>query len=199
MNRQKVTRRDALGMIGKSGITLSAGPFFFLSLGTSPLDGDSPERVFSNGQVRPPKKKPSVVAPKPAPKPVPEKVIISGSGSKISFRITGPRGRHCGVAFALADSRQSFKAVPGGRGVIGKNGVCIITIDTKTLPNQRLFLRVVTGSSADFKENVMGSKAFEIVVAKGAISRFVGVRERSMENAGVVASVASAGYQSQIR
>ncbi len=199
MSREKVTRRDALGMIGKTGLTLSTGPFFFLSLGTAPLEGKALESIRSGEQVRPPKKPPVPVA-KPVPKPLPEKVVISGSGSMLKIRISGPPGRHCGVAFALADKRESFNAVPGGTAIIGDSGICIIEVDTRKLPNRKLFVRVVTGSSRAFSENVRGTKAFEVVIARGVISGFGGVRERPLEGAAsTAAAVASAGYQNKIR
>ena len=37
MSRKTISRRDALGVIGKTGATLGAGACFFLSLRTSPL------------------------------------------------------------------------------------------------------------------------------------------------------------------
>ena len=199
MSPKKVTRRDALGLIGKTGITLSAGPFFFLSLGTSPIAADSLEGAFSEDQVKPPPKKPLVRAPRPPLKPVPEKVMISGAGSKLRIRISGPPGRHCGVVFATSDKRESYRAVTRGRGVIKKDGICTIEIDTKSLPNRRLYLRVVTGSASDFTKNVKGTKTFGILIARGMVSQFIGVRERGLQTDEEIVTAATAGYRAEIR
>jgi hypothetical protein len=192
MSRQKITRRDALGMIAKTGATLGAGACFFLSLKTSPLAAapwDSPQKQRADQKRRLPR----------GVKAVPEKVVISGSGSTLIFRISGPVGRHCGVAYAAVNSKKNYKAVSKGRGVIGKNGFCTIKVDVKSLPNQKVYLRVVTASRSDFTANVKGTKAFEVQVSKGTIARFGGATGRPLEDATVVASVATAGYQSKKR
>lgn len=192
MSSQKITRRDALGMIAKTGATLGAGTCFFLSLKTSPLAAapwDSPQEGLADQKRSLPR----------SVKSVPEKVVISGSGSTLIFRISGPAGRHCGVAYATVDSNKHYKAVSRGRGVIGKDGLCTIQVDVKSLPNQKVYLRVVTGSRSDFTANVKGTKAFEIQVSKGVIMRFGGATGRMLEDATVVSSAATAGYQSKKR
>jgi len=90
MSRQKITRRDALGMIAKTGVTLGAGTCFFLSLKTSPLAA-APWDLLPEGQAVQKRRLPRSV------KSVAEKVVISGSGSTLIFRISGPEGRHCGI------------------------------------------------------------------------------------------------------
>jgi hypothetical protein len=192
MSRQKITRRDALGIIAKTGVTLGAGTCFFLSLKTSPLEAapwDSPQEKLAGQKRSLPKKIKSVA----------EKVVISGSGSTLIVRISGPAGRHCGVAYATADSKQHYKAVPRGRGIIGKDGLCTIQVDVKSLPSQKVYLRVVTGSKSDFTASVKGTKPFEVHISKGIITRFGGATGRALEDATVVASVATAGYQSKKR
>ena len=192
MRRQKITRRDALAMIAKTGATLGAGTCFFLSLKTSPLAAapwDSPPE----GQAVQQRKLPRSV------KAIPEKVVISGSGSTLIVRISGPAGRHCGVAYATADSKERYKAVPNGRGVIGKDGLCTIKVDVKSLPDQKVYLRVVTGSKSDFIADIKGTKAFEVHISKGAITRFGGTTGRALEDTLAVATAASLGYQSKKR
>jgi len=189
MNRKRVTRRDALGAIGKTGVALSTAPFFFLSLRTSPLDVAFRDSAPTGAQER------SREA-RSVPTAIPEKVMISGSGSKLKVTISGPVGRHCGVVFATADKRESYKTVKRGRGVIAENGICIVDVDTRTLPDQKVFLRVVTGSSSDFSDDVKGTKPFEVLIEGGAVSRFLGVRERSMEDAAAVATAATACIRS---
>lgn len=192
MSRQKITRRDALGMIAKTGVTLGAGTCFFLSLKTSPLAA-APWDLPPEGQAVQKSRRPQRV------KSVTEKVVISGSGSTLIFRISGPAGRHCGVAYATADSKGRYKAVPKGRGVIGKDGFCTIKVDVKSMPHQKVYLRVVTGSKSDFTAGVKGTKAFEVHVSKGNITRFAGITQRPLEDAAAVTSVVTAGYQSKKR
>lgn len=192
MSRQKITRRDALGMIAKTGVTLGAGTCFFLSLKTLPLTA-APWDLPPEGQAVQKRRLPRSV------KSVAEKVVISGAGSTLIFRISGPEGRHCGVAYATADTKERYKAVPKGRGVIGKDGLCTIKVDVKSLPNQKVYFRVVTGSKSDFTANVKGTRAFEVQISKGAITRFAGTTGRSLEDALAVATMATAGYQSKKR
>jgi len=192
MSRQKITRRDALGMIAKTGVTLGAGTCFFLSLKTSPLAA-APWDLPPEGQAVQKRRLPQRV------KSVAEKVVISGSGSTLIFRISGPEGRHCGIAYATADTKEHYKAVPKGRGIIGKDGLCTIQVDVKSLPGQKLYFRVVTGSKSDFTANVKGTKAFEVHVSKGVILRFAGVTDRMLEDSTAVTSAATLGYQSKKR
>ncbi len=192
MSRQKITRRDALGMIAKTGVTLGAGTCFFLSLKTSPLEAapwDSPQEKLAGQKRRLPKKIKSVA----------EKVVISGSGSTLIVRISGPAGRHCGVAYATVDSKKHYKAAPRGRGVIGKNGLCTIRVDVKSLPSQKVYLRVVTGSKSDFTADIKGTKPFEVHISKGTVTRFGGTTGRALEDTLAVATTASVGYQSKKR
>ncbi len=192
MSGTKITRREVLGTIGKTGIGLSTAPLFFLSLNTSPLPQGRWTTSLESGQLRPRRK------PVPA-KAVNEKVVISGHSSKITLKISGRPGRHCGLAYAVSNTRQSYKAVPGGRGVIGRNGTCIIEIPTASLPNGKVFLRVVTGGTKDFAQNARGSRAFTVEISQGRISSFSGVRERALDNAVAVASVAAACYAAKGR
>jgi hypothetical protein len=192
MSSQKITRRDALGMIAKTGATLGAGTCFFLSLKTSPLSA-APWDSSQEGLADQKRSLPRSV------KSVPEKVVISGSGSTLIFRISGPAGRHCGVAYATVDSKKHYKAVSRARGVIGKDGLCTIQVDVKSLPNQKVYLRLVTGSRSDFTANVKGTKAFEVQVSKGVIMRFGGATGRLLEDATAVSSAATAGYKSKKR
>ena len=188
MSLKKITRRDALGLIAKSGATLGAGPAFFLSLKTSALGGGSanssrPARGDANPQ------RPRAVGG------IGEKVLIGGAGSSLVFKISGPPGRHCGVSYANDDTRERYKAAPGGRGVIGADGRCTIELDLKNIPGQRLYFRVVTGSSSDFVKDRRGTLAFEVTLANGTISRFGGVRERILDSATAAAGAAAACFQ----
>ena len=193
MSRKKISRRNALGIIGKAGTALGAGTYFFLSLKTSPLAGapKATTTVPDMGQVK-------ATSLKAAPR-ISEKVVVSGSGSTLVFKISGPAGRHYGVSFATTDTRESYKAVANTRGLIGEKGLAAIEVDVKGLPNGKVFLRVVTGASGEFSTDIRGTKAFEITVLKGVVTKFGGVRERPLESASLVITCASAGYSSAIR
>lgn len=189
--KKKMSRRDAIGMIGKTGLSLSTAQFFFLSLNTQPLAGRTHDDAASDVQVRPPRKKPLA---KPVPAAPAEKVMISGSGTMLTFRISGPPGRHCAVSYAMVNKKAEYRPLNKSRKVIEKNGSVTIPVDVSDLPNQKLFFRVVTGATADFTRVVRGTKVFEVVVAGGKIARFVGVSNRSLSNASAVASAATACY-----
>jgi hypothetical protein len=128
-----------------------------------------------------------------------EKVVVSGSASTLVFKISGPAGRHFGVSVATADAREHYKAAANTRGLIGENGLASIEVDVKGLPNGKVFLRVVTGASGEFSKDLRGTKAFEVTVLDGVVTKFGGVRERPLESASLVITCASAGYASAIR
>jgi len=191
MSRKTISRRNALGIIGKTGISLVSGTYFFLSLKTSPLAG-APKvtPVPGQGQVTAQRLK---VAPQIA-----EKVGVSGSGSTLVFKISGPAGRHFGVSFAMTDTREHYKFVANSRGLIGENGLAIIEVDVRGLPNGKVFLRVVTGNTNSFGGDIAGTEAFVVQVSKGAIAGYEGLLNRPMEhakNATVAMAAAACGTQ----
>ncbi len=177
MGRKKISRRDALGVIGKAA-ALGTGTYFFLSLKTSPLAGASLDAPVLEK----------------AP-PVAEKVVISGSGLTLMVKISGRPGRHCAVSYATTDAADSYKAVPSSRGVIGKDGLCTIAVDVKSLPSAKVYLRVVTGKTSAFDDDIAGTEAFIVHVSKGAIARYEGLQSRPLENQMAVASCAAAAME----
>ncbi len=187
MDRKIMTRREALAKIGKTGLGLSTTPLFFLSLKTEAFSEDWLQLAAAEIQAKPPRKALTVKHPD-------EKTVISGSASKISITVSGPAGRYCAVAVASSDTRSSYRPLPGGRGVIGGNGVSVLEIDTKGLPDGLLLLRIVTASSGDFRKDVRGTQAFQVEIARGRLIDFTGIRQRPLENATTVASAAAACY-----
>jgi hypothetical protein len=185
MSRRTISRRDALGVIGKTGAVLGAGTTFFLCLKTTPLSG------AGYGQTNAPRLKAS---PRAA-----EKVLINGSGSTLTVKISGPAGRYFGVSYATTDAREHYKATENARGYIGENGLATIELDAKSLPNGKVFLRVVTAASAEFDKDIRGTRAFEVTIVNGVVTQFGGVHERPLENISAVVTAASAGYNSKIR
>lgn len=176
MVRKRISRRDALGVIGKTGAALGAGAYFFLSLKTSPLAGAwGRAPITGRAQARAPRLK---AAPRVA-----EKVVISGSGSVLTVKISGPRGRHYAVSYAPTDARERYKFVANSRGYIGENGLGTIEVDVKGLPDGKTLLRVVTGNTDTFDDDFAGTEAFIVHISKGAIARFEGVLSRPLLNA----------------
>jgi hypothetical protein len=185
MSPRKMTRRDALGMIGKTGVMFGAGTCFYLILETSPVEAVAPD---SRGQEKPGQTAAKTVRIKVPP----EKIAISGSGSILTFRISGPPGRHCGVSFAETDKLADYQGIKKGVGVVGKDGHCTIEVDVKDLPNKRLYLRVTTSSGRSFKESLAVTKPFVVHVSNGMVSRFEGVRTRDATKAPAPPAAAAA-------
>jgi len=181
MDRKKISRRDALRVIGKAA-ALGTGTYFFLSLKTSPLVGAPLDPPF-------PLKSP----------PIAEKVVISGSGSMLMVKISGQPGRHCAVSYAMTDAADFYKAVPNSRGVIGRNGLCSIAVDVKSLPSGKVYLRVVTGKTITFDDDIAGTEAFIIHVSNGLIAQFEGLPSRPLEHQWAIASCSTAPWNPSIR
>ena len=186
MKRKLISRREALGVIGKTGTALGAGTCFFVSLNTTPLEGLglNPQTAVP-AQPRP--------ARTPAVAPVQEKVVLSGSGSTLTARLQGPPGRHVAVVYTTTRTGKNYKAITNDRGYIGENGTAALDVSVAGLPNGRVFVRVVTSATAEFAKDLRGTETFEITVANGAVAGFVGVRERPLDGtAGAVRTAAVA-------
>lgn len=176
MTRTTMSRRNALTVIGRAGATLGAGICFFLSLRTKPLIAlDRPRKDTRVGSPVPP-----------------EKVVVSGTGRALTVRISGPPGRHFAVTCAKANTREIYKAVPGARGTVGKDGTGIVEIRAKNLPDGRIFLRICTGRTGSLDEDIAGTEAFVVKVSKGAIIGYEGVLSRPLISAGVDQTCATA-------
>lgn len=188
MNRKKISRREALGVIGKGGAVLGGGTCFFLCLKTTPLSAaprqtDRLRRRVTRAAMG-------------------EKVLISGEGSVLAVKISGPAGRYCAVSYATSDDRDAYQLFPESRAVIGRDGLCTLRLDTGRLPNQKIYLRVVTGNTAEFDDDYSGTEAFVIHISKGVISRYEGVLSRPLVNAksaAAAATFAAAGARAKRR
>ena len=167
MAKMKITRRNALGMIGKTGVALGAGTCFFLSLKTSPLWAlDNKQKVLRKGTLT-----------------APEKVVISGVGSILTARISGPPGRYYAIVCAATDTPNAYKPITKAQGRLDEKGQGIVRINAKILPKGKVFLRVATGKSPSFDEDVAGTEAFVVKVSKGVIAGYEGVLSRPLISA----------------
>jgi hypothetical protein len=177
MSQKRMTRRDALGMMGRTGVMFGAGAFFYLNLEISPLRGEERAAVSPAAGAGQLSRRPGRT------KIVPEKASISGSGQTVVFRISGPPGRHCSVAFSKTDELPKYRGAGKAYGVIGQDGSCTIRVNVKDLPNDKVYLRVVTGAEKGFRESVSVTKAFVVHVSDGQVSRFEGVRSSGSNKA----------------
>ena len=158
MSRNRISRRAALGVFAKTGAALGAGTFFFLSLKTV----RSADAAEDSPQGQPPLHET-------------EKVMI-GRG-RISAHRQGLRrpGRYCGLSYATTDAQDHYRAVPKGSRIIGKDGTATVTLNVKDLPNGRVYLRIVTGRTSGFDEDIAGTEAFVVNISKGQIEGFEGL------------------------
>jgi hypothetical protein len=175
MTERKISRRSALGMIGKTGAALGAGTCFFLSLKTSPLAASDMKR--GPGRAGPPAGA--------------EKVVISGTGSVLTARISGAPGRQFAFVCATTDARDAYKALAKAQGRLNERGQGILRIDAKSLPEGKVFLRVVTANSTSFDQDVAGTEAFVVKVSKGLITGYEGLVSRPVISTGGDQAVAS--------
>jgi hypothetical protein len=174
MNNEKKSRREALKLLGKTGLFLGSVPVFFTSLNINPLD-DTPETspapssivgetVSASGSET------SLV--------VGEKAFISGSGTSLTVKVTGNPGRVFFVTFASSDVRENYRRVPGSDGVINARGSGSVVINTKSIPNTKVYLKVMTGEPSNVKSGLGETGAFMITIREGVMQTFNGTVER---------------------
>lgn len=184
MKKVTKTRREALGMIGKTGIALGAVSYFFLSLRTFPEN----EKNSGTDRSRSPQNMTGAVQ---------EKAVISGSGSKLTVTVSGKPGRHFFVAMAGSDNIEKYQRFPNSNGIINSRGKGSVVISTESIANSRIYLRIVTCDSGDFNSNLAQTEAFVISTKGGIIEAFEGLVSRPVIAPGInkitcAASIAAA-------
>jgi hypothetical protein len=185
MEKEKKSRREALGLIGKAGILMGAVPYFFVSLKIYPES----ETDYKSG---------SSWKQQDRKKDVQEKAVISGSGSKIMVTISGKAGRHFFVAMAGSDVIEKYRRFPNTTGIINTRGIGSVVINTESIANSRIYLKIVTGDTNDFNTHLAQTEAFIITTKGGVIDTFEGVVSRPIIEPGSIkatcaASLAAAG------
>jgi hypothetical protein len=185
MEKEKKSRREALGLIGKAGILMGAVPYFFVSLKIYPES----ETDYKSG---------SSWKQQDRKKDVQEKAVISGSGSKIMVTISGKAGRHFFVAMAGSDVIEKYRRFPNTTGIINTRGIGSVVINTESIVNSRIYLKIVTGDTNDFNTHLAQTEAFIITTKGGVIDTFEGVVSRPIIEPGSIkatcaASLAAAG------
>ena len=179
MEKEKKSRREALGLIGKAGIFMGAVPYFFVSLNIYPeAETDCKSELSGRQQAR--------------TKDVKEKAVVSGSGSQLTVKVSGKPGRHYFVAVAGSDVRENYGAYPNSKGIINSRGLGSKVIDLKIISNSRIYIKIVTGETDKFETQLAETEAFIVNLKGGKIAAFEGVVSRPIiEHNGSMIAVAS--------
>jgi hypothetical protein len=152
-NRGK-SRREALKLLGTSGLFLGAAPVFFTSLKITPEETGSETALIE------------------------EKATISGSGTSLTVKVSGKPGRVFFVTFAASSVRESFRRIPGSDGVINVRGTGSVVIDVKNIPATKVYLKVITGEPNNVKTGLGETEPVMINIRNGVISAFEGTVSR---------------------
>jgi hypothetical protein len=190
MKNENKSRREALKLLGKTGLFLGSVPVFFTSLKITPLNAsrlrnDLPESSPANPPI------------------VEEKAFISGSGSSLSVKVTGNPGRVFYVTFASTEVRENYRRVPGSDGVINARGSGSVVINTKNIPNTRVYLKVMTGEPNNLRSRLGETVAFMVTIKEGVMQTFDGtagrpIMETKWEASQVLIAMAAATQDNRI-
>ncbi|MBL0153567.1 MAG: hypothetical protein IPP93_08795 [Chitinophagaceae bacterium] len=164
MKQENKTRREALVLIGKTGFLLGTAPYFLVSLVTTPRNAAVTE---DEQDLHHEKQKL-------------EKAVISGSGAKLTVKVYGNPGRHFFLAVAANDLLEKYRAFPGSFGTINARGTGSVIMNTETITNSRIYLKVVTGETNKFNSGMAETAAFIIITQGGIIKGFEGVVDRQI-------------------
>lgn len=174
MENGKKSRREALGLLGKTGIILGAGSYFFISMKTAP-EGETVSELQDNRQRR--------------MNPVQEKALITGSGSRLTVKITGKPGRRFFIGMAASDEKEKYRAFPGTQGIIGADGMKSVDVNLADILHNRIYLKVFAADTDKFDKAVAETEAFVIYTKDGVIDRFEGLVSRPvLDSKGVCVS-----------
>lgn len=185
MKKEIKTRREALMLIGKTGFLLGTAPYFLVSLVTTPRNDPA-----LSTETETHTEKSSL-----------EKAVISGTGTRLTVKVYGNPGRHFFLAVAASDLLERYRAFPGSFGTINTRGTGTVVMNTDTITNSRIFLKVVTGDTNKFNSGMAETAAFVIITQGGIIKGFEGVVDRQILKksatcaAAVAAPEASGKYQ----
>jgi hypothetical protein len=165
MENEKKSRREALRLIGKTGLFLGTVPVFFTSLKIAP---ESETGLINNLPGTPQTRTTSIQ----------EKAFISGSGSSLTVKVTGKPGRVFFVAFAGQDVKENYRRLPGSESIINSSGTGSVVINTKNITNTRIYVKVITGEKNNLNTQLAETEAFIITTKEGVINTFEGVVSR---------------------
>jgi hypothetical protein len=143
---------------------LGAAPIFFTSLKISPAEGAS------------------------SPSALEEKATISGSGTSLTVNVSGKPGRVFYVTFALTNTRENFRRIPGSDGVISARGTGRVTISTLSIPSSKIYVKVITGEANNTASGISETEPVMITIQNGAIQTFEGTVSRPILGTEVISA-----------
>jgi hypothetical protein len=175
MNNEKKSRREALRLLGKTGILLGTIPAFFASL-----------KIIPESEAGTVNDLPG--APQFRTAADQEKAFISGSESSLTIKVTGTPGRVFYVSFAAADVRENYRRLPGSEGTINARGTGSVVINTKNITNAKIYFKVITGELSNTSTKLAATEAFVVTLNAGVIASFEGVASRPILASNTVSS-----------
>jgi hypothetical protein len=174
MNEKK-SRREALKLLGKTGLFLGSVPVFFTSLNINPLDEASKWNDTPEG--------PSALPPIDG-----EKATISGSGTNLTINVSGRPGRVFYITFAVTNLRENYRRIPGSDGVISSRGTGRVTINTASIPSSKVYVKVITGEANNTSTGISETEPVVITILNGAIQTFEGTVSRPILGTEVISA-----------
>jgi hypothetical protein len=171
MKYENKSRREALKLLGRTGLLMGAVPVFFTSLKINPVEA-------SEGQ----EESGSLVSA------VEEKTTISGSGSSLTVNVSGKPGRVFYITFALTNVRENFRRIPGSDGVISARGTGRITINTTAIPSAKVYVKVITGEANNTSTGISETEPVVITIENGTIKAFEGTISRPILGTEVISA-----------
>ena len=171
MENENTSRREALKLLGRTGLFLGAVPVFFTSLKINPVEAsEAPDEPGSS------------------PSALEEKATISGSGTSLTVNVSGKPGRVFYVTFALTNTRENFRRIPGSDGVISARGTGRVTISTLSIPSSKIYVKVITGEANNTSSGISETEPVMITIQNGAIQTFEGTVSRPILGTEVISA-----------
>jgi hypothetical protein len=161
MKNEKKSRREALTLLGKTGLFLGSVPVFFTSLKISADEISD-----------------SMNAPSGSSPIIEEKALISGTGTSLTVKVSGKPGRVFFVTFAGTDVRENYRRIPGSDGVINARGTGTVEINIRNIPSINVYLKVITGEPNNVNTGLGATEPVMVTIQNGAIQAFEGTVSR---------------------
>jgi hypothetical protein len=175
MKNEKKSRREALKLLGKTGLFLGSVPVFFTSLNISPLNASG----LANDSEEASPALPLIDG---------EKASINGSGTSLTVTISGKPGRVFYVTFALTNTRENYRRIPGSDGVISLRGTGRVTINTTAIPSSKLYVKVITGEPNNTSTGISETEPVVLTIQNGTIQAFEGTVSRPISGTEIISS-----------
>ena len=171
MKNENKSRREALKLLGRTGLFLGAVPVFFTSLKINPVEASEAPDEHGN-----------------FPSALEEKATISGSGTSLTINVSGKPGRVFFVTFAVTNVRENYRRIPGSDGVISARGTGRVTINTAAIPSAKVYVKVITGEANNTSTGLSETEPVVITIQNGAIQTFEGTISRPILGTEVISA-----------